>query len=234
MKIDIWTEGVADQKFLADVLNLWFKTDNHWNETDKGYDCRDALGNIQVKIRIANASNSADAKSTGGKDYFISQKVWQRKTIALFRDNESQDVKNLIVLDADDDFKKRQLEVQETVVGVSFNPQNDLFLWPTHRDNGDLERLLEQIIQPKHKIIFDCWDQYEGCLKRHPNEKYTTPARKTKIYAYLEALLGESNSEKEKIKERKRNYTNPDHWNLDHTKEPLKPLYDFLKKHLMP
>ena len=40
-------------------------------------------------------------------------------------------------------------------------------------------------------------------------------SKKTKIYGYLEALLGETKSQKELIKEANRNYENPQHWNLD-------------------
>ena len=56
----------------------------------------------------------------------------------------------------------------------------------------------------------------------------TTPAKKTKIYGYLEALLFESESEKKKIKEREREYDNALHWNLD--AEFLLPLKEFLEK----
>ena len=48
-----------------------------------------------------------------------------------------------------------------------------------------------------------------------------------KIYGYLEALLGETKSQKELIKEANRNYENPQHWNLD--AEYLKPLRKFLE-----
>lgn len=52
-------------------------------------------------------------------------------------------------------------------------------------------------------------------------------SKNTKIYGYLEALLGETKSQKELIKEANRNYENPQHWNLD-TKY-LEPLNVFLK-----
>ena len=58
----------------------------------------------------------------------------------------------------------------------------------------------------------------------------TTPAKKTKIYGYLEALLGESKSQKELIKEANRNYDNTQHWNLD--AEYLEPLKEFLNNNL--
>lgn len=58
----------------------------------------------------------------------------------------------------------------------------------------------------------------------------TTPAKKTKIYGYLEALLGESKAQKKLIKEVNRDYTEIKHWDLD--AEYLKPLKDFLEKEL--
>ncbi len=51
-----------------------------------------------------------------------------------------------------------------------------------------------------------------------------------KIYGYLEALLGETKSQKELIKEANRNYENPQHWNLD--AEYLEPLKRFIKSKL--
>ena len=47
-----------------------------------------------------------------------------------------------------------------------------------------------------------------------------------KIYGYLEALLGETKSQKELIKEANRNYENTQHWNLDaEYMEPLKRFF---------
>jgi len=59
----------------------------------------------------------------------------------------------------------------------------------------------------------------------------TTPAKKTKIYGYLEALLGESKNEKKKIKEKERDYENTLHWDLD--AEYLERLKEFLTKSLI-
>ena len=58
----------------------------------------------------------------------------------------------------------------------------------------------------------------------------TIPAQKTKIYAYLETLLGKSRSQKKLIKDANRNYKNTQHWNLD--AEYLEPLKEFLQKWL--
>ena len=51
-------------------------------------------------------------------------------------------------------------------------------------------------------------------------------SKNTKIYGYLEALLGETKSQKELIKEANRDYENPQQWNLD--AEYLEPLKRFL------
>ena len=52
-------------------------------------------------------------------------------------------------------------------------------------------------------------------------------SKNTKLYGYLEALLGETKSQKELIKEANRNYENTQYWNLD--SEYLEPLKLFLK-----
>ncbi|HOZ62584.1 MAG TPA: hypothetical protein PK914_10730 [Smithellaceae bacterium] len=220
IKTNIWVEGIADQKFLADVLKMWFGF-----SLDKKFEFRDASGEVVLRI------SKGDGVST-----FSTGDGWE-KIKQSFEENEARGTKNLIIIDADEDFDKRKKQVVETVVEVNFDSDADLFLWPDHHphaEKGDLEKLLEQIIHPEHQPIFNCWDNYENCLRGYSDKKYTTPARKTKIYAYLEALLGETRNEKEKIKERERDYSNSAHWNLDHTKEPLKPLYEFLKKHLVP
>ena len=55
--------------------------------------------------------------------------------------------------------------------------------------------------------------------------------KKTKIYAYLETLLGKSRSQKELIKDRNRNYENPLHWNLN--SKYMEPLKVFLIDNLL-
>ncbi len=64
-----------------------------------------------------------------------------------------------------------------------------------------------------------------------PPPLLTTPAKKTKIYTYLETLLGKSKSQKKQIKDANRNYENTKHWNLD--AEYLEPLKEFLNNNLL-
>ena len=137
---------------------------------------------------------------------------------------------NLVIFDADDDCEARRASILEwkELNGLEF----ELFLLPNNQDKGELEDLLENIINPNNRPIMECWEHYEKELVtldipgRTP-PPLTTPAKKTKIYGYLEALLGPSESDKKKIKEREREYHNPIHWNLD--AEYLLPLKEFLQ-----
>lgn len=141
---------------------------------------------------------------------------------------------NLIIFDADEDIDKRRLDILnwEEKEELDF----ELFLIPNDKDSGALEELLEKIINPVNRPIMECWENYEKKLVtldipgRTP-PPLTTPAKKTKIYGYLEALLGKTNKEKDQIKEKYRKYNNTQHWNLDN--EYLEPLKEFLVQHLV-
>jgi len=139
---------------------------------------------------------------------------------------------NLVIFDADDDFEQRKKELENWK--QSANLFFEVFLFPNNKDKGALEDLLEKIIVENNQPIFDCWDGYENCLKTKTiegrTEPLTIPAKKTKIYGYLEALLGTTKKDKEKIKEKERDYKNTKHWNLD--SDDLSPLKEFLFKHL--
>lgn len=149
------------------------------------------------------------------------------------REISANDGINLVIFDADQDVEKRRDELLRW--RKKENLDFELFLIPNDKDAGALEDLLERIINPNNRPIMECWDKYEKELvkldipKRTP-PPLTTPAKKTKIYGYLEALLGESKFQKDLIKEKKREYYNTLHWDLN--AEYLKPLKGFLVRHL--
>lgn len=140
---------------------------------------------------------------------------------------------NLVIFDADEDYDMRVKDIINWK--IENNLDFELFLFPNNSLPGELEDLLEHIINANNRPILDCWESYEKELKvldipgRTP-PPLTTPAKKSKIYGYLEALLFTSNKEKEKIKDRNRDYLNTLHWNLDASS--LEPLKAFLLKHL--
>ena len=163
---------------------------------------------------------------TNGKDNLKSSVAINR-----MRSMTDQGGINLVIFDADNNFETRRASILEWKKqnGLEF----ELFLLPNNQDKGELEDLLENIINPNNRPIMECWEHYEKELVtldipgRTP-PPLTTPAKKTKIYGYLEALLGTSESDKKKIKEREREYDNVLHWNLD--AEYLLPLKEFLEK----
>lgn len=141
---------------------------------------------------------------------------------------------NLVIVDTDKDFQIRKDEIAKWQQANKV--QFELFLLPNNHDAGTLEDLLENIINPNNRPIFDCWEHYEQELVQtdipgRTPPPLTTPAKKTKIYGYLEALLGETKSQKELIKEANRNYENAQHWNLD--AKYLEPLKLFLNDNLL-
>lgn len=212
---DIWVEGKADQKFLADVLKVWFGLAfDH-----KRFECKEEARRIDLKIR-----------DLGGKNAFLTE-----KNSRDFKDNLLNGVTNLVILDADVLAKQRSMiAMVKGDLGIDF----PFFLLPDNIRDGELENLLEEIIHPDNQTIFACWTDYETCLKNQdnptrPGHKFTIPAKKSKIYSYLEVLMGESDSEKELVKDPKRDFTIRNHWILDETQKPvLKPLKEFLQKHL--
>ncbi|MBR4547627.1 MAG: hypothetical protein IKO66_06280 [Paludibacteraceae bacterium] len=156
-------------------------------------------------------------------------KLRKEDAINAMRQNTDAGGKNLVIFDADDDFDSRRKEL--LAIKDEFGVEFELFLLPNNKDAGELEDMLEQIINPNNQPVMDCWASYEDDLKnvRIPTKTpptLTIPAKKTKIYAYLETLLVKSRSQKKLIKDHNRDYENSQHWNLD--AEYLAPLRDFL------
>ena len=200
-KFLIIVEGDADKKFVEDYYHHLFRM-------------------VAPKDSIYAA---------GGYKNLSNESSLQR-----MRMNTDQGGVNLVIFDADDDYEARWKELSSIKErdGVEF----ELFLFPDNRDAGALEDMLENIINTRNRPILDCWENYEKELVQLQIEgrtppPLTTPAKKTKIYGYLEALLGESKNEKKKIKEKERDYENTLHWDLD--AEYLERLKVFLMKSLI-
>lgn len=199
--VKIFVEGIADAVFLRQYVKHLYGV-----ELEK-----DAVINVDGWEKIKN-------------DEFLTQ----------LRHNSDDAGINLVIFDADADCAKRRNELQEIAQnnGVSFN----LFLFPNDADPGALETLLMRIINPQNQPVAGCWDRYENDLKQQtvPWKTPTTPtipSIKTRVYAYLEALVGESKSQKKLIKEAERKYDNSNHWNLESPE--LAPLKAFLDKYFV-
>ena len=205
-RFQIIVEGDADKKFFEDYYHHIF-------------------GEKAPKGSITHPGKDGD---TGGY-----QKLKSEDAIGLMLQNTDMGGINLVIFDADEDTEARRSEL--LVIKEEFGVEFELFLLPNDKDAGALENLLENIINPNNQPVMDCWQTYEEKLRevRIPSKTpptLTIPAKKTKIYAYLETLLGKSRSQKKLIKDANRNYKNAQHWNLD--AKYLEPLKEFLQKWL--
>ena len=205
-RFQIIVEGDADKKFFEDYYHHVF-------------------GEKAPKGSITHPGKDGD---TGGY-----QKLKSEDAIGVMRQNTDMGGINLVIFDADEDAESRRAEL--LAIKEEFGVEFALFLLPNNKDVGALEDLLENIISPNNHPIMVCWQTYEEKLRevRIPSKTpptLTIPAKKTKIYAYLETLLGKSRSQKKLIKDANRNYKNTRHWNLD--AEYLEPLKEFLQKWL--
>ena len=205
-RFQIIVEGDADKKFFEDYYHHVF-------------------GEKAPKGSITHPGKDGD---TGGY-----QKLKSEDAIGVMRQNTDMGGINLVIFDADEDTESRRAEL--LAIKDEFGVEFELFLLPNDKDVGALEDLLENIINPNNQPVMVCWQTYEEKLRevRIPSKTpptLTIPAKKTKIYAYLETLLGKSRSQKKLIKDANRNYKNTQHWNLD--AEYLEPLKEFLQKWL--
>lgn len=125
-----------------------------------------------------------------------------------------------MILDADVNIESRRKEVVEDF--VKYNTPIKLFLFPNDAHNGALENILCEIATKKD--ILACFDKYEECIEGHE-----TPVIKSKVFAYLDALLlskYKKNDKHDLIQEKNRNYRNAEHLDLQHAY--LNPLKEFL------
>ena len=202
----IFVEGDADKKFLSDYYHHLFLE--------------------RAPQYSINHTGELKGDKTGGY-----KKLSDEINIREMRINSDKGGVNLVIFDADDDIETRRQELE--TIKEQYHVEFELFLFPNNQDTGALEDLLENIINPDNHSIMDCWEDYEKELVKldipgRTPPPLTTPAKKTKIYGYLEALLFKN--QKELIKEKKRDYENTKHWNLD--AEYLKTLKEFLENNL--
>ena len=200
--VHLFVEGDADKKFLQDLIK-------HITPGQK-----DA-----VNIDICGGWTKLHSKKNEGEAIRNQMKK-----------NSDNDIVNLVIFDADIDFNSRKEEILEW--RKKYQLDFELFLLPDNNSSGNLETLLEQLFSQNNRPIIDCWDGYLESLRSKTlqgrDTPLTLPPTKAKIYAYLETLAGESKSEKEKIKEKNRDYLDHTIWNLD--SHPLSSLKSFLKK----
>ena len=123
-----------------------------------------------------------------------------------------------IILDADTDIDDRRARFNAEKIRLGI-PADHLFFIPDNVRPGCLETILEEITVARHRGLYECFSQYERCV-RALSEQYRLPDRKARVYAFCEAV-GNGPRESE------RDYGNANHWNLDAA--ALDPLKEFLR-----
>ena len=207
----IFVEGDSDKRFIEDYLFFLSEQDPQFI-LPEGW---------QKNIHKTNGwTNLSSAKNEAERNIMI------RTT--------RQGGVNLVIFDADVDAEVRKAELEE--VKVKYGLVFETFLFPNNQDSGAIEELLEQVINPQNQCVIDCWKRYEADLakqniawKQPPIP--TSPSSKSKIYAYLEALVGTSRTEKDLIKDKNRDFLNTNHWDL--AAQGLVALHNFLLQHLV-
>lgn len=137
---------------------------------------------------------------------------------------ESQDKNQnlLLIFDAD----KNQAKTLERLLAESEGilKKEEIFLFPNHCDEGELESLLFSIA--KEPKVHQCFENYKKCICSYNPNYLNNIHKKSARYAYFEAL-GLLGWGKKEIAKRKEAYPQI----FDFSSSKLNPLKDFLAKH---
>lgn len=207
LSIRIFCEGISDQRFLRDFLEVHYDTN---------------ISDEDLRLDF----------------YIVNMKSWNNLKIQKQKITEDfSEYTSLIFLDADDEkvidkagFKKTCAFVENLMIEWNWK-KYDLFVLPNDHDNGNVEDLLENVINTKHSRIFECWNEFENCLSK--DSSLTIPAKKSKIYSYLECLHGVTNKEKDKCTDRNRDFKDENLWDISNLENPyILKLKTFLDQYL--
>jgi len=94
------------------------------------------------------------------------------KEIENLNDKDLSENKYFAIVDADKSFTTRNKQM----ISLKEDKGVDFYIFPNHKDDGDLETLLLSKINKENKII-KCFDNYKKCLEKDINNK-------AKLYAY--------------------------------------------------
>lgn len=143
----------------------------------------------------------------------------------------------LVFADADTEVKgwgyekrRKSIETEMHNADIVF----PFFIYPNNHDNGDVEDLMEATaIHDTHKIFFDCFEDYEKCIKGVKDATgtaiYNSPNLKGKLHTYISA---------QKLNKKCRDRLGSGDWLFDRTEYwdldvvELQALKDFLAENL--
>ncbi|MBX9807866.1 MAG: hypothetical protein K2X95_08710 [Flavobacteriaceae bacterium] len=202
LPIRIFCEGISDQRFLRDFLNIHY--------------------GINISDEDLKKNQYIENMGSWNKLKLLEQKIkesYSEYTSLIFLDADDEKVTDKPGFDATIKF------VTELMATWNWS-KYDIFVLPNHQDTGTVEDLLENVINKKHSQIFECWNEFENCLSK--DKSLTIPAKKSKIYSYLECL-----NEKDNCSDRNRDFQDENLWDIKNLENPyILKLKTFLDKHL--
>lgn len=136
-----------------------------------------------LELYIKHLKNNGDIRNE--INYKIEQVGRKDKLFEYKNKIKKMNGKYIIIFDADLDYNNSINNIK-TQFGIS-NDDN-IFLFPNNKDIGNLETLLEKTA--KYKDVLNCFDSYENCINglKKTNPNINTPAKKSKVYAYMHAF----------------------------------------------
>ncbi len=99
-----------------------------------------------------------------------------KKTLEKLNKHDLSQNLYFAIVDADASFESRNTEMTELTQSDSV----EFYIFPNHKDNGDLETLLLSHVNVENEII-KCFDAYTTCAKEY---KDVDIDNKAKLYAY--------------------------------------------------
>jgi len=207
----IIVEGKADIIFLRDyliALYLDLKIIKNFTKKNKR---EIVLKSDKIEIKILIAGGYTVIKD----DKFL-------KSMETYIDDE---YKILVIQDADDPTKDDGGIENRMKYLDKIDVEFETFLFPNHKDDGDLETLLLRIInKSKYDSFLSCYSNYISCIEDNTQKVFINELLedKYKVFSYFSTYYGMENS-----KEENREYIE-EYW--DFNSNNLKPLKDFFKE----
>ncbi|WP_120933190.1 DUF3226 domain-containing protein [Helicobacter pylori] len=169
----IYTEGESDKKFLSWRLDVW-KNDDHFDQAH--FD----IIHVGGKNNLFSDGLCKNIKSILNNEYHSYKQVCIIFDADIKEENQESDA------GFDNKLKYIREKFKEKFKKGTDFPKEQIFLFPNNQDDGDLETLLLEIA--KHDEFLKCFEGYLECIKNKEHYKPIKDIRKSKWYAYLEAL----------------------------------------------
>jgi hypothetical protein len=229
-RILIFCEGVTDQIFIADCLEIFLKatssridrvvkTKNGGEEPKKEikFECGEHIEGEIIDVGGCSKLSGQGFQFSETEDNTLTTptngRAKQSFHLSNMEDNTELDGVNIVVFDADYTGKRngnrgfstcdtKLKNIKETRQVVF-----DHYIWPNDKDDGEIENLLRQLIPIHKEPIMNCIESHQTCLQNLEIENLRLTELKDKIGYYLHTSMKESAA-------RFRNYKDTDFWDL--------------------